>query len=47
MTKEELQKAIAKARQDMLDAAKNMDFLSAAQLRDEMLKMEELLNGKS
>ena len=47
MTKEELQKAIAKTRQDMLDAAKNMDFLSAAQLRDEMLKMEELLNGKS
>ena len=47
MTKEELQKAIAKTRQDMLDAAKNMDFLSAAQLRDEMLKMEDLLNGKS
>ena len=47
MTKEELQKAFAKTRQDMLDAAKNMDFLSAAQLRDEMLKMEELLNGKS
>ena len=47
MTKEDLQKAIAKTRQDMLDAAKNMDFLSAAQLRDEMLKMEDLLNGKS
>ena len=45
MTDDELRKAIEKTRQEMLAAAKNMDFMTAAQLRDEMLKMEEKLNG--
>jgi excinuclease UvrABC helicase subunit UvrB len=30
----------------MLAAAKEMDFLEAARLRDEMLKMEETLKTK-
>lgn len=45
MTKDELKKAVEKVREDMIAAAKNMDFLSAAQLRDEMLKMEDKLNA--
>lgn len=45
MTKSELTKAIEKTRQDMVDAAKDMDFLTAAQLRDEMLRMEDRLNA--
>lgn len=43
MSKDNLVKAIEKARMDMIEAAKNMDFLSAAQLRDEMLRMEDKL----
>ena len=31
----------------MLAAAKEMDFLEAARLRDEMLKMEETLKTKN
>lgn len=45
MTKDELKKAVEKVREDMIAAAKSMDFLSAAQLRDEMLKMEDKLNA--
>lgn len=39
----ELEKAIEKTRTDMLEAAKNMDFINAARLRDEMLAMEDKL----
>ena len=41
-----LEKAIQKTRNAMLAAAKEMDFLEAARLRDEMLKMEETLKTK-
>ena len=44
MSKDDLKKAIEKARQDMVAAAKNMDFISAASYRDEMLQMESKLN---
>ena len=30
----------------MQEAAKKLDFIEAAQYRDEVLKMEELLKGK-
>ena len=30
----------------MQEAAKKLDFLEAAQYRDEMMKLEELLKGK-
>ena len=46
MTVPELEKAIARAKQQMKEASKNMDFLEAAQYRDEMLKLEELLKTK-
>ncbi len=45
MSKECLVKAIEKTKQDMVAAAKNMDFISAAQLRDEMLRMEDKLQS--
>ena len=45
MSKESLMKAIEKTKQDMVAAAKNMDFISAAQLRDEMLRMEDKLQS--
>ena len=46
MSRPALEKAIAKARRSMQEAAKKLDFLEAAQYRDEMIKLEELLKGK-
>ncbi len=47
MSKSALEKAIAKARKSMQEAAKKLEFLEAAQYRDEMIKLEEMLKGKS
>ena len=44
MSKDNLEKAIEKTKADMVAAAKNMDFISAAQLRDEMIRLEDKLN---
>jgi excinuclease ABC subunit B len=44
MSKAALEKAIAKTKKAMHDAAKNFDFLEAARLRDEMMRMEERLS---
>ena len=46
MSKSALEKAIAKARKSMQEAARKLEFLEAAQYRDEMMKLEELLKGK-
>ena len=46
MSETELKKSIEKVKAEMIEAAKNMDFISAAQLRDEMLRMEDLLKDK-
>ncbi len=46
MRPEEMRKNIEKLKQQMVQAAKKMDFLEAARLRDEMLKMQELLSKK-
>ena len=43
MTKKDLEKLIAKTRKAMLDAAKKLEFLEAAQYRDELMKLEEKL----
>jgi len=45
MTKDQLKKAIAKTRKLMMDASKKLEFLEAAQYRDELLKLEELLKN--
>ena len=44
MSKDNLEKAIEKTKADMVAAAKNMDFITAAQLRDEMIILEDKLN---
>lgn len=44
MSKDNLEKAIEKTKADMVAAAKNMDFITAAQLRDEMIRLEDKLN---
>lgn len=46
MSKVDLQKAIDTAKKDMLKASKEMDFLLAAKLRDEMFALESVYNEK-
>lgn len=43
MSDVELQAHIDKQRSAMRKAAKNMEFIEAARLRDEIIKLEELL----
>ncbi|TAJ12717.1 excinuclease ABC subunit UvrB [Marinilabiliaceae bacterium JC017] len=47
MTSEGLKKAIEKTKKAMKQASKELDFISAAQYRDEMFKLEKLLKEKS
>jgi len=47
MSKTALEKTIAKTKKAMHDAAKKLDFLEAAQLRDEMIKLEDLLKARN
>jgi excinuclease ABC subunit B len=46
MSKEQLTRSIERTRKLMQEAAKKMEFIEAAQYRDEMLKLEELLKEK-
>jgi excinuclease ABC subunit B len=46
LTKPELEKMIAKTKKDMLAASKNLNFLEAAQYRDELVKLEEMLKNE-
>ncbi|HEY0175592.1 MAG TPA: UvrB/UvrC motif-containing protein, partial [Pedobacter sp.] len=46
MSKPEMQKSIDKTRKDMAKAAKDMDFLMAARLRDEMFAMEKMFEER-
>ncbi|MFD1256976.1 excinuclease ABC subunit UvrB [Mucilaginibacter terrae] len=46
MTKPELKKAIENTKKDMMAAAKDMDFLGAAKLRDEMFALEKMMSEK-
>ena len=43
MNREELTRAIDRLRGQMVEAAKNMDFMEAARMRDELIKMEDYL----
>jgi excinuclease ABC subunit B len=43
MSKEQLEKAIVKSRKAMEAAVKELDFVEAARLRDEMFSMQKLL----
>lgn len=46
MTKEQLERAIQKTKAEMEAAAKELDFIQAAQYRDEMFKLKQLLENK-
>jgi excinuclease ABC subunit B len=46
MTKDELTKQVKKVQADMEKAAKELDFVVAARLRDEMLGLKKLIEGK-
>jgi excinuclease ABC subunit B len=47
MNREQLEKSIEETKKLMTDAAKRMDFLEAAQYRDEMFKLQELVDKKN
>ncbi len=44
MSKEQIQKAIDHVKKQMLDASKKMEFLQAAQYRDEMIRLQQLIS---
>lgn len=46
MNKEQLQKAISNTKRQMEKAAKELDFIEAARLRDEMFELEKLLASR-
>ncbi|MRX48622.1 excinuclease ABC subunit UvrB [Pedobacter puniceum] len=46
MTKAQLKKSLENTKKDMLAAAKDMDFLLAAKLRDEMFALEKMMEEK-
>ena len=46
MNTAELERSISRMRVEMVEAAKQMEFMEAARLRDEILKMEQLLQEK-
>lgn len=46
MTKPELQKSIDKTKKEMVLAAKEMDFLTAAKMRDEMYALERIMEQR-
>lgn len=46
MTKEQLKKCMERTRKLMQEAAKKLDFIEAAQYRDELLRLEEQLKQK-
>jgi excinuclease ABC subunit B len=46
MSAEQLKKSIERTRRLMQEAADKMEFIEAAQYRDEMFKLQELLKRK-
>jgi excinuclease ABC subunit B len=47
MSKEQLEKAIKKTKQQMEKVVKELDFIEAARLRDEMFELQKLLKDKA
>lgn len=47
MDRSQLSKNIEQVRKRMTEAAKRLDFIEAAQLRDELIKLEDLLKSKN
>lgn len=47
MSRPQLEKAIERTKKQMTEAAKKLDFLEAAQFRDELIKLEDQLKTKA
>ncbi len=47
MNRGQLEKAVERAKKQMTEAARKLDFIEAAQYRDEMLKLQDILDKKS
>lgn len=47
MSRSQLEKSIARTKKLMQEAAKLLNFAEAAQYRDEMFRLEEILKGKN
>lgn len=47
MNKPDLEKLIEKTKKQMMEAARKLEFIEAAQLRDELVKLEDLLQAKA
>ena len=47
MSRPQLEKAIERTKKQMTEAAKKLDFLEAAQFRDELIKLEDQLKTKT
>ena len=47
MARDDLQSAADRLRNDMVAAAKRMDFIEAAQLRDQLLEIEARLSQQN
>jgi excinuclease ABC subunit B len=46
MNRGQLEKAVERTKKQMIEAAKRLDFMEAAQYRDEMIKLQEMLKEK-
>ena len=46
MSKPQMEKAIERARKQMQEAAKKLEFIEAAQYRDELLRLEDMLKSR-
>ena len=46
MSKPQMEKAIERVRKQMQEAAKKLEFIEAAQYRDELLKMEDIMKER-
>ena len=45
MSKDEIEKSIADTTEKMKNAARELDFIQAAQYRDEIIRMQKLLEN--
>ena len=46
MSKQQMEKAIERTRKQMQEAAKKLEFIEAAQYRDELLRLEDILKER-
>ena len=46
MSRPQMEKAIERVRKQMQEAAKKLEFIEAAQYRDELLRLEDILKER-